>query len=120
MWYWNKSNFEGLAEVSEAIKDKEQWHLFKTYLQLRERGLRKQALLAISELINDAKQWTTVERRHFADWVYDTKIRVPDARQLIVTPLNDELLIPTLQEWASSEPENYIPHRWLGFATGDY
>lgn len=39
---------------------------------------------------------------------------------LIPTPLNRQLLVPTLQEWAASEPSNATPERWLGFATADH
>ena len=28
--------------------------------------------------------------------------------------------MPTLQEWAASEPSNATPERWLGFATADH
>jgi len=120
MWYWNQDNFEGLAAVAASIAEDVPWRGFAEYLRLRDRGLRKQSLAAIAQLIEDAARWSTVDRRRFADWIYDTQLRLPDVHQLIVTPLKQQLLIPTLQEWADSEPANHIPRRWLGFATADH
>ena len=120
MWYWNQQNFEGLIAVADSIADQQQWTLFAQYCRLREQGLRPQALQAITELIAEASGWDYTARNRFADWIYSTSLRNPDVHQLIPTPLNIQLLIPTLQQWATSEPSNAIPERWLGFATGDH
>lgn len=119
MWYWNKQNFEGLAAVADSIADQSQWKLFAQYCRLREQGLRPQALQAIAQLIAEAASWDDNARRRFADWIFSTSLLYPEVHQLIPTPLKEQLLIPTLREWAASEPSNAIPERWLGFATAD-
>lgn len=120
MWYWNQQNFEGLIAVADSIADQPHWTLFARYCRLREKGLRLQSLQAISELIDEAARWTDYTRRKFADWIYSTSLRNPKVHQLIPMPLNQQFLVPTLQEWAASEPFNATPERWLGFATADH
>lgn len=120
MWYWNQQNFEGLIAVADSIADQPQWILFAQFCRLREKGLRPQSLQAIAELIDEAAGWTDHARRQFTHWIYSTSVRNPEVHQLVPTPLNQQLLIPTLQEWAASEPSNATPERWLGFATADH
>lgn len=120
MWYWNQQNFEGLIAVADSIADQPQWTLFAKYCRLREKGLRQQSLKVIATLIDEAADWTDLARRQFADWIYSTRLRVPEVHQLIPMPLNQQLLVPTLQEWAASEPSIATPERWLGFATACY
>lgn len=120
VWYWNQQNFEGLTAVADSITDQPQWLLYAQYCRLRERGLRPQALQAITELIAEAAGWGDNARREFADWIYSTFLRNPEVHQLIPTPLNQQFLVPTLQQWVASESSNAIPERWLGFATGDH
>ncbi len=120
MWYWNQQNFEGLIAVADSIADQQQWSLFAQFCRLREQGLRPQALQAITELIAEASDWDDNARNKFADWIYSTSLRNPKVHQLIPTTLNMQLLVPTLEQWATSEPSNAIPERWLGFATGDH
>ena len=120
MWYWNQDNFEGLVAIAESIAGEQMWHHFADYLRLREQGLRKRALQSITQLIADARRWPAVERRRFANWIFDVHLRHPEVHQLIVTPLNQQMLIPTLKEWTENEAENSAPCRLLGFATGDH
>lgn len=120
MWYWNQQNFEGLIAVADSIADQPLWTLFAQYCRLREKGLRPQAMQSITQLISEAANWDDSDRRRFADWIYSTSLRNPEVHQLIPKPLNLRLLIPTLSQWAASEPSNAIPERWLGFATADH
>ena len=120
VWYWNQSNFEGLLAVADSISAEPLWCAFADYCTLREKGLRKQALASIERLINQSADWSAYERRRFVNWIYETHLRFPDVHQLIVTPLNQRLLIPALATWIEDDPANAIPRRWLGFATGDH
>ena len=120
MWYWSQSNFEGLLAVSDSISTEPLWRAFAEYCTLREKGLRKQALASIERLISESADWSTSERRRFVNWIYETHLRFPDVHQLIVTPLNQRLLIPTLETWIADDPANSTPRRWLAFATGDH
>lgn len=120
MWYWNQQNFEGFIAVADSIADQQQWSLFAQYCRLREQGLRPQALQAITELIAESSGWEDSARNEFAHWIYSTSLSNPEVHQLIPTPLKMHLLVPTLEQWATSEPSNAIPERWLGFATGDH
>ena len=120
VWYWNQSNFEGLLAVAESISAEPRWQEFFDYCTLREKGLRKQALASIERLISQSSEWPSSDRRRFANWIYQTHLSFPNVHQLIVTPLNQRLLIPTLESWITDEPENATPRRWLAFATGDH
>ena len=101
MWYWNQQNFKGLIGVADSIADQPQCNLFARYCRLRECGLRPQSLQAITELIAEAAGWGDIARREFANWIYYTSLRNPEVHQLIPTPLNQQLLVPTLQQWAA-------------------
>ncbi len=120
VWYWNQSNFEGLLAVGDSIATEVLWRSFADYCSLREKGLRKQALASIDRLICQSADWTDEERRRFTNWIYETHLGSPEVHQLIVTPLNQQLLIPTLETWIADDPANATPRRWLGFATGNY
>ena len=120
MWYWNKTNFEGLLAVAESISTEPRWSLFADYCTLREQGLRKQALASLDQLIGQAKEWSTFERRRFVNWIYETHLTRPRVHQLITNPLSQRLLIPVLEEWRHSDTTDATPRRWMGFATGDY
>lgn len=120
MWHWNQDNFEGLVAIAESIADEPLWQHFADYCRLREQGLRKPSLQSITRLIADAARWSTIDRRRFAEWIFETQCRHPKVHQLIVHPLNHQLLIPILQEWKDDEAVNDTPHRLLGIATGDH
>ena len=119
VWYWNQDNFECLLGIAESIAGEEMWQHFADYCRLREKGLRKQALKSLAQLIADAKNWPPVERRRFSNWIFGVHLRHSAVHQLIATPLSQQLLIPTLKEWAGCEAENSTPRRLLGLATGD-
>lgn len=106
--------------VADSISAEPLWCAFADYCTLREKGLRKQALASIERLIRQSSAWSTDERRRFVNWIYETHLRFPDVHQLIVTPLNQRLLIPTLETWIEDDPTSATPRRWLGFATGDH
>lgn len=118
--YWNQQNFEGLTSVAESISNVPQWQLFADYCRFRERGLRKSSLEAIAKLVSVADEWPTNDRRRFSNWIYETQLRLPEVHQLIVAPLLNGLIIPTLDEWADAETDNAVPRRWLGFATHNH
>ena len=119
MWYWNQQNFEGLIAVADSITNRPNWNGYEQYCRLREQGLRPQALQSIREFISDTEHWDELDRRQFADWIFSTSLRNPAVHQLIPANLNQQLLIPTLRQWASSDSRDATPERWLGFAAAD-
>ena len=119
MGYWNQNTFESLVAIAESIAGEQLWRHFADYCRLRQQGLRKKSLQSITHLIADAKDWPVLERRRFAHWIFETQYCHPNVYQLIVHPLNQQLLIPTLNEWKERETTNGTPSRLLGLATGD-
>lgn len=116
MWYANKRNFVGLAAVADSISEEPRWKAFADYCRFREQGQRKQAFDSLHGLIRNAANWTTKERRRFVNWVLETLLAFPEIHTLVPTPLNSELLVPTLEQWADEEPTDATPRRWLGIA----
>lgn len=114
MWYWRGDNFRGLREIADALSERAELHEFVQYCRLREQGLRKEAFLHLEAFLQDARQWSFPRRRDFADSLMHLRLNHSRAYDLLPHPLRKGLVEPTLQEWIGVEPNNPVPHRWLG------
>ena len=118
MYYWNKDNFEGLKSVGEEYSSKEGYELFGQYCLKKENGLRAQANSSIQEFIADVKRRSIQEQRNIAEDLSALGFWNGKIHQLLSYPLV-EFLKTVLEHWATDEPDNPIPHRWLGYMSGD-
>lgn len=118
MHYWNRDNFEGLRAIAERYGAKPGYEAFARYCLLRERGLRKQAMEAVRAFIDAARQRPVNEQRGMADELASLQFRNGAVHQLIPDPLF-RYLTGVLRTWADADGVDPVPHRWLGYMTGD-
>jgi hypothetical protein len=114
MFYSGDDSFKGLRDLAGRLEAEPGLELFVSYLRHRENGLRKQAFRSLSQFISTAIAWDFDRRRDFADRLCLLQHELPDVSNLVPHPLHHDLVLPTLREWATREPNNPIPFRWQG------
>ncbi len=114
MSYWGRDNYEGLACIAAVAERISGLTDFAAYCRIRERRLRQETFAHLELFVTDARRWPFEERARFADWVMETQYKEPKVKDLIPHPLWHKLLVPTLDEWCVTEPENPVPFRWRG------
>lgn len=87
---------------------------FSEYIELRNRGLRKNAFVKLDQFLLQAQQWSEEERRRFVDVLMTFEAQRLDLRALTPEPLLKLLVRPTLDRWIVECPENPVPWRWRG------
>jgi hypothetical protein len=92
------------------------WKEFANYIENRERGLRRIAFQHLESFLQASKSWPFNERKEFASWLCPLLDEFgSDGYGLTPQPLSEQLLVPTLREWAKRELTNSTPCRWLAF-----
>jgi hypothetical protein len=119
MHYWNKDNFEGLAELARDLKTHDGCNQLAEYCRLRHTGLRREAFAALERFLAEAKAWEPATARATANAILELRARMPQAHQFLTQPLLERFLLPTLRAWVDSEPASMIPVRWLGILNRD-
>lgn len=118
MYYWNQDNFEGLKSVGEKYSSIEGYELFGKYCLQKEQGLNKLAVASIKEFVTISKGKSLKEQREIAEELSSLAFWNGEIHQLLTYPLV-EFLKAVLKQWASDDPNNPIPHKWLGYIGGD-
>ena len=83
-------------------------------LLAKERGLRKACLLHMDGFIEEADTWYFERQRTFVSWLLSTCEGETDASVLLIHPLKERLLKPTLKKWMKEMPDDVRPYRWYG------
>ncbi|EPE62620.1 hypothetical protein L479_00946 [Exiguobacterium sp. S17] len=96
--------------------DLDHYPQFRKFCELKDRGFRKQALVALTPFIETVKDWDFEQRQSFVVWLFtlSESSRKDDVPDVFVYPLVTNLLEPTLIEWAERSVEDPRPYRWLG------
>lgn len=118
MYYWNDKHFEGMKQIGEKYLSKERYEDYANYCLLIEKGLRKLAINSINKFITSAKERSDAEQRELATELITLSNENDHVHQLLPYPLQ-QYLIEIFKKWSEDEKENVIPHRWLGWMTGD-
>lgn len=118
MHYWNRDNFEGLKSVGEKYSSIDGFELFGKYCLQKEQGLGKLAVALIKDFVAETRKRSLLEQRQIAEELSSLGFWNSDIHQLLPYPLVEHLRL-ILERWAIDEPENIIPHRWLGYISGD-
>jgi hypothetical protein len=94
------------------------WPSYAAYCRERERGLRSAALNRLTEFIHQTSTAALQERIEFVDWLCHRLIEHEMAgAALTPQPLMEQILLPTLDEWKNTFPNEAAPYRWLGVLT---
>ncbi|WP_231689638.1 hypothetical protein [Bacillus sp. FJAT-27245] len=86
--------------------------LFKKYCVLKDKGLRKDSFQALSTFNGEAKRWGFKKQQDFARWLFGLFEVSENNHELLVHPLEENLLKPILKEWMNSNPDDPRPYRW--------
>ncbi len=115
---WDKEN-QSLRTVADSASRNKSWVDYAAYCADRERGLRRHAFQHLQRFVASARRWTFKERKYFVNWLCQQLVKGGTGR-LIPTPLINQLVTPTLEDWVKAEPMDATPRRWLGlyFAEG--
>jgi hypothetical protein len=81
------------------------------YLELRKKGLKKQAHMILEEFFNDFQNQKISVRRAFIDFVMTAAFLTKDYNKYLPFNLNG-LFKSEIQSWIKEEPDNSIPLRW--------
>lgn len=91
-----------------------EYPLFRKFCVLKEKGLRKESFKELSSFISEAKTWDNDKQRDFACWLFGLFEVSDNIHQLLVHPLEENLLKPILEEWIKGNPKEPRPYRWYG------
>src|SRR5262249_15920888 len=86
-YYWNKENFEGLTSLSLELQTDSRLERLARYCDLREKGLRRQALAELRAFIEQARSSDVSAQRAAATRILDAHWRMPQARWLLTEPM---------------------------------
>lgn len=117
MYYWNKDNFEGLMDIAEEFKKKDGYELFAEYCELREKGLKKQAVSTTRKFVEQQRSTDLLNQRVVAVCLAELCFWRSDVHQLMPHPLQVHIT-RVLESWCSTNSPN-APYTWLGYMIGD-
>lgn len=83
------------------------------YLNLREKGLRRNSMHELDQFILVFKQQGKTDRRWFINLIY-TVGRKTNNYSLFIPGNLYTVFIPELKAWMKEEPDNPVPYRWAG------
>ncbi|WP_051656247.1 hypothetical protein [Exiguobacterium acetylicum] len=83
-------------------------------LLAKDRGLRKAWLVHMERFIEKANTWNFERQRMFVSWLLSTCEGETEASFLLIHPLKERLLKPTLKKWMKEMPDDVRPYRWYG------
>lgn len=68
----------------------------------------------MDRFIEEANTWNFERQRTFVSWLLSTCEGETDASFLLIHPLKERLLKPTLKKWMKEMPDDVRPYRWYG------
>jgi len=103
-----------LKDVACEASTVPEWADFAAYCTDQERGLRRQAFVAVERFISQMEAAPFAERKRFVSWLLHRAEGRDGWHMLVPQPIRARLVEPTCAEWARVEPTSSEPHRWLG------
>lgn len=111
MYYWRKKSFEKLQTLRERLACVPELADYVNYVDLLARGLRKEALRHIADLVATLRALPTGRQRQMASML-SRETQDESGHRLLPEPLNRLFIAPTLEAWKLAEPNNPEPFRW--------
>ncbi|MDP9942342.1 hypothetical protein [Ectopseudomonas alcaliphila] len=118
MHYWNQRNFKGLKNIAEHLQLKEGYESFSRYCLLREKGLKKNALVELRKFIEEAQSLPIEKQRTIARELTELYFYNSDVHQLLPQPAV-AYIGGVLQAWCDISPPQPEPYRWCGVICGN-
>ena len=111
MFSWRGNSFATLRKIKERVATYPELSNYVSYLDLLERGLRKEALKHLEDLLSILGSLPVEKKRSFASLLC-RETNVESSHRLIPEPLHRRFISPVIQEWKRAEPQNPEPFRW--------
>lgn len=89
------------------------------YIRLREKGLKKEAHLALNDFFKLFHAQDKEARRHFVDLVFTVEFYANNSALYLPYNLYNDVLLPEIAAWKKEEIDNPIPYKWSN-ALDDY
>jgi hypothetical protein len=113
MQYWRKDSFEKLDSFKQRLGEVPDLADYLCYVDLLSRGLRKQALKHIEDLISTLRALPKDRQQFFASFLCrENEIHI--SHRLLPEPLHRRFIHPIVEDWKRTEPGNPEPLRWTG------
>lgn len=119
MYYWNKTNFEGLLSLADSLDAHPELGPIAGYCRYREQGLRREAFAELERFLVASRSFDSVTARGAALEILEANARIPESHQFLTHPLTARFLEPTLRSWMEEDAGAHLPVRWLGLLTRD-
>jgi hypothetical protein len=117
---WNRERFDGLASLSSQLGTDPRLEHLASYCDLREKGLRPQALKVLNAFLKQSQSWDRLTQRGIVLFILDAVWSNPKVYGFLSHPLKHGFLEPVLKEWCASEPANPVPIRYYALLRNDY
>jgi hypothetical protein len=118
MHYWNEHNFKGLKDIAEHLQLKEGYESFARYCLLREKGLKKNALIELRTFIEEAQSLPVEKQRTIACELTELHFYNSDVHQLLPQPAV-AYIGGVLLAWCDISPPQPEPYCWCGVICGN-
>lgn len=105
------------AIITDPISN--QYQGFLDYCILKDKGLRKKSFEILQIFITGVKQWEEQDQRDFICWLFGLFESTDNHHQVLVHPLEEQLLKPILQSWMDIQNDPR-PFRWFGLFLNSY
>lgn len=113
MHYWRKDSFDKLASLKERLAKIPELSDYVAYTELLTKGLRKEALKHIEDLLSTLRALPKERQRVLASLLC-RETENETGHRLLPDPLRRRFIIPVIDDWKSAEPSNPEPFRWTG------
>lgn len=113
MLYWRESSFKKLNTLQERLAEHSELAHYVEYLNLLDRGLRREALQHIEQLIAHLKKLDVAERRRLVS-ILCWETEVSSGHKLMPHPLKTGFVEPVIKDWIKNDPGAVEPLRWTG------
>lgn len=118
--YWRKASYEALQEFEKNLRLSPQFIGLAEYASLREQGLRKKSLGILEIFITGMEKVDFATRKELVKLICLNKLEAgSDSFLFDPQPLVKRIILPTLDQWMHSEPDNPEPYSWKGILYGD-
>jgi hypothetical protein len=91
-----------------------EYSLFKEYCIKKEKWLRKDSFSSLDRFIKEANGWEFETQKRFVLWLFQIFEESDNLHNVLVHPLEQNLLKPVLENWMTQNTNDPRPYRWYG------
>lgn len=113
MYYWNKTNFEGLKQIAMALRGDENLKRYAEYCHYRDIGIRKLAFKKIEEFIKYCESCSIIQQQDISLFLLELIYKNQEIHHLLSDPLK-KYLVKIMQVRKDSDGDS-LAYQWLGY-----